>query len=211
MILAQSCAADQAHLRSHAGPGASDVFHGAPNSKRVCGGTPISSAVSCWRGSVCHWMSQMPFASAGADWTQKGDIGQRVQDQEGCAHGPSDQRGTLARICREAGALVRCNTKLRDMNVAVPAADERAIEVLASGLPPVPGSAVGCGRHGPKCTDSQRIGLRWGSHHRRSCPRTSTRRQGAQVPRALGRAIAVVWWSWASKQEADGVVRLPIS
>ena len=35
---------------------------------------------------------------------------------------------------REAGALVRCNTKLRDMNVAVPAPDERAIEVLASGL-----------------------------------------------------------------------------
>ena len=29
----------------------------------------------------------------------------------------------------------RCNTKFHDMNVAVPAADERAIEVLASGLP----------------------------------------------------------------------------
>ena len=42
---------------------------------------------------------------------------------------------TLARVCREAGATVRRNTKLRDMNVAVAAEDERAIEVLASGLP----------------------------------------------------------------------------
>ena len=42
---------------------------------------------------------------------------------------------TLARICREAGASVRCNAKLVDMNVAVHANDERAVEVLASGLP----------------------------------------------------------------------------
>ena len=42
---------------------------------------------------------------------------------------------TLARVCREAGATVRINTKLRDMNLSVPATDKRAIEVLASGLP----------------------------------------------------------------------------
>ena len=42
---------------------------------------------------------------------------------------------TLSRVCREAGATVRTNTKLRDMNLSVPATDERAIEVLASGLP----------------------------------------------------------------------------
>ena len=35
----------------------------------------------------------------------------------------------------EAGASVRCNAKLVDMNVAVHANDERAVEVLASGLP----------------------------------------------------------------------------
>ena len=40
---------------------------------------------------------------------------------------------SLARVCREARAIVRCNTKLRDMSVHVPAHDERAIEVLASG------------------------------------------------------------------------------
>ena len=41
---------------------------------------------------------------------------------------------TLARLCREAGATVRRNARLRDMNISVPVTDERAIEVLASGL-----------------------------------------------------------------------------
>ena len=36
---------------------------------------------------------------------------------------------------REAGATVRCNTKLRDLNIGVSLQDERAIEVMASGLP----------------------------------------------------------------------------
>ena len=42
---------------------------------------------------------------------------------------------TLARVCREAGATVRCNCKLRDMDIAVPANGERAVEVLVGGLP----------------------------------------------------------------------------
>ena len=41
----------------------------------------------------------------------------------------------LARVCRGAGARVRCNARLRDMNVVVAAHDDRAIEVLATGLP----------------------------------------------------------------------------
>ena len=42
---------------------------------------------------------------------------------------------SLARVCREAGATVRFNTMLRDMNINVSADDHRSIEVLASGLP----------------------------------------------------------------------------
>ena len=38
-------------------------------------------------------------------------------------------------MCREAGATVRTNTMLSDMNVCVSADDRRSIEVLASGLP----------------------------------------------------------------------------
>ena len=37
-----------------------------------------------------------------------------------------------ARVCREAGATVRFNTMLRDMNINVSANDQRFIEVLAS-------------------------------------------------------------------------------
>ena len=46
---------------------------------------------------------------------------------------PSQEK--TARVCREAGATVRCNAKLREMNVDVAASDERAMEVLASKLP----------------------------------------------------------------------------
>ena len=42
---------------------------------------------------------------------------------------------TVARICRDAGTLVRCNVKLRDMNVTVPASGGREVEMVAAGLP----------------------------------------------------------------------------
>ena len=42
---------------------------------------------------------------------------------------------TVAQVCREAKARVQTNVLLRDMNIAVPAADERRVEVLAAGLP----------------------------------------------------------------------------
>ena len=40
----------------------------------------------------------------------------------------------VARICREAGARVRTNVFLRDMDLSVLASDERRLEVVASGL-----------------------------------------------------------------------------
>ena len=41
----------------------------------------------------------------------------------------------VARVCREAGARVARNVRLADMNVDVPIADARRIEVVANGLP----------------------------------------------------------------------------
>ena len=41
----------------------------------------------------------------------------------------------LARVCREAGAVVKNNAKLCDMNLGVAVADKRHVEVLAQGLP----------------------------------------------------------------------------
>ena len=52
---------------------------------------------------------------------------------------------SLARVCREAGVSVRCNTKLRDMIVVVSAVDERSIEVLACGLPLFHGAQLAIG------------------------------------------------------------------
>ena len=49
-------------------------------------------------------------------------------------HAHLQPKRTFARLCREAGATVRLNAILWDMNINVPAADEWAIEVLASGL-----------------------------------------------------------------------------
>ena len=39
-----------------------------------------------------------------------------------------------ARVCREAGATVALNVRLRDLNVDVARQDERRIEVIANGL-----------------------------------------------------------------------------
>ena len=48
----------------------------------------------------------------------------------------------MARICREAGARVKENQMLRDLNVVVPATDTRKIEVIANGLPLYGGKQV---------------------------------------------------------------------
>ena len=41
---------------------------------------------------------------------------------------------TLASVCREAGATVRCNTRLRNLNIGV-SVQMKEREVVASGLP----------------------------------------------------------------------------
>ena len=62
----------------------------------------------------------------------------------------------LARICREAGARVRYNALLRDMNVHVPANDERRIEVLAQDLPMLRWRSTRGGHH-----TEERVGMFW--------------------------------------------------
>ena len=87
---------------------------------------------------------------------------------------------SLARVCREAGATVRTNTLLRDMNLCVPAFDARAIEVLATGVPLHNGVqlAVDVG------------GMRWGPPkcipHRWYCPHCCSARQRTEVSRTSG-------------------------
>ena len=52
---------------------------------------------------------------------------------------------TLTRVCRETGAIVRSNFKLRDMNVAVPVEDEPCV-----GTCDAPWGPIGGGHHPPQ-------------------------------------------------------------
>ena len=131
MVLNQSCAADQAHLRSHSGPGASEALSVCPSKPEICIDgelfrTMILERLDCLSRCLKHGVNA-------------------VLDREGrhraaCAR--SERLKTralapersLARVCQEAGATVRYNARLRDMNLTVTAQDDRAIEVLASGL-----------------------------------------------------------------------------
>ena len=125
VIIAQSCAADLAHIRSHSGPGASEVLHGAPTSmeSQLLRTLILERLRLPLDATDARCECGAPFDVLGRHRTacpRSGRLWVR-------AVGPERTLG------REA-ATVRCNTKLRDMNVAISANDERSIEVLASGL-----------------------------------------------------------------------------
>ena len=82
----------------------------------------------------------------------------------------------MARICREAGARVKENQLLRDLNVIVPADDQRRIEVIANG-PSILGRQAGCHRHHSGFS-VDRAGHGEGSEARPGHPRGGT----GQVP-----------------------------
>ena len=134
VVLAQSCAADQAHLRSHSGPGTADVFLGCPM------GLEFKLQPVVFR-TLALERSRLPLQVSEVACICGTRLDSRGRHRAACPRSgllriratPTER--TLARVCREAGATVRCNTKLRDLNIGVSLQDERAIEVVASGLP----------------------------------------------------------------------------
>ena len=129
VVLAQS-AADRAHLCSHSGPAASEV---APTSPE------FTMVPSLLRTAILERL-RLPLDVTDATCTCGGRLDSLGRHRGACpqsgrlhtrAIGPER---TVARICREAGAVVRTNMKLRDMNIVCPANDDREIEVVASGL-----------------------------------------------------------------------------
>ena len=134
LVLAQSCTADQAHLRSHSGLGASAVLHGAPTG-------PEFKATPEQLRTLTFERLPLPVQITDARCERGAALDTQARHRAACARfgrlrsralGPER---TLARVRREAGATVHVNAKLRDMNVAVRADEMRLIEVLASGLP----------------------------------------------------------------------------
>ena len=126
-----------AHLRSHSGPNAGIVFAHAQTTlectvppylfrvlllERLNLPLPITEPVC----NGCH----EPLDAHGrhrAACTRSGRVRKRATPTE----------RMLARICREAGARVKYNAFLRDMNLGVRANDEERIEVLALHWRPV--------------------------------------------------------------------------
>ena len=134
-MLTGRAASFRAHLRSHSGLNAGIVLFHAPTApeytvpphlfrvillERLALPLPVNEA----RCDACH----EPLDTLGrhlAACPRTGRLRKRASPIE----------RMLARICREAGARVRFNASLRDMNVHVRADDERRIEVLAQDLP----------------------------------------------------------------------------
>ena len=129
-VLTNSSASIQAYLWSHSGYGSSHIFCGSPSSPEF----------HLFRTLVLERLRLLlQVAEASCECGARLDSLGRHRAACLCS-GRLRSRAlaperTIARVCREAGATVRCNAKLREMNVDVAASDERAVEVLASGLP----------------------------------------------------------------------------
>ena len=204
VILAQSYAADQAHLRSHSGPGASSSTLGSPSS------VEFKLEPQLFRTLVFERLG-LPLDVTEARGECGGAVDLQGRHRAACprsgrlrtrAVGPER---TLARVCREAGATVRWQAKLRDVNVTVSANDEGAIEVLASGLPLFQGAQLAVditirsvltatGAAGPNTSHTVGAAL---LHARKEKESASMRNCW------LVTVVDSLWW--ASKREDDGV------
>ena len=134
VVLAQSCAADQAHLRSHSGAGSSDVLCGCPT------GREFKILPTLFRTIVSERL-RLPFQLTESSCECGAALDKCGRHRGACPRsGRLKSRATapgrtLARVCREAGGSVRTHVKLRDLNTSVPEEDDRSVEVLTSGLP----------------------------------------------------------------------------
>ena len=134
VVLRESCPANQAHLRSHSGVGSSKVLVGCPTKLE------FRIAPDLFRTLILERL-RLPLLVSEARCECGLSVDGHGRHRAACPHSgrlrtrASAPERTLARVCREAGASVRFNAKLVDMNIAVPADDARAVEVLASGLP----------------------------------------------------------------------------
>ena len=113
-----------------------------------------------------------------------------------------------ARVCREAGARVTMHTRLNQLNIpAVNHMDDRAIEVIANGLPLWQGSqlAVDTTLVSPphKCS---RTTAERGQVRRDSLARCTPNKR-THLPRIGGGRDGADWWSWRWKSVGDGARR----
>ena len=110
---------------------ASQVVHGAPTAAEF-------RVLSLLYRTLVPEGLRLPLLITEASLERGGSLDLRGQHCAACPRYGRLRSGAVPTertlVCREAGATVRRNAKLWDMNISVPATDERAIEVLVSGL-----------------------------------------------------------------------------
>ena len=127
--------AQQALLRSQSGPGSGLAFHTAPTAQELYLSPERFRALAFRR---LRW--PLPLAEASCEGCGSA-IDSYGDHRCACMRSGRVQlrapplEHVTARICREAGARVQTNVFLRNLNLNIPASDDRRVEVVASGLP----------------------------------------------------------------------------
>ena len=141
-ILSSMCRSARALLRSQSGLGASQALSSAP----TCPECTLAPEV--FQGMIrrrLRWPLPLSSSSCSGCGCGVDTLGDHLSS---CMRsGRVKLRATpieqaVARICREAGARVRSNVFLRNLNVATEPNDRRQLEVIASGLPVLGGSQL---------------------------------------------------------------------
>ena len=141
LLLSRSRSA-RAMLRSQSGPGASLFLAAAPTSAETTLSAELFQVAVRRR---LRWPLPLTVASCegcGRPIDEHGDHlsacmrSGRPQIRAGAVE------AVVAQICKEAGARVRHNVLVRDLNVAVHASDERRLEIVCNGLPVMGGSQL---------------------------------------------------------------------
>ena len=127
-------AAVRAHLRSHSSPNAGAVLAHAPTAPEYAIPSHLFRVIVLERLQLPLLFAQAtcsgcqapldPHGRHRASCPRTGRVKERA--------GPVER--VMARTCREAGARVRFNAFLRDMNIGVRATDVRRVKVLAQDL-----------------------------------------------------------------------------
>ena len=133
-MLSCRTAARRAHLRSHSGRNAGVALAHAPT-------TPECTVAHLMFRVLLLERLHLPLPVTEAVCSCGTTLDPHGKHRAACSlNGWLKKRATpiermVERIFREAGARVRFNALLQDMNVGIPSADERRIEVLAQDLP----------------------------------------------------------------------------
>ena len=134
VVLNQSYAAEQAHLRSHSGPGASDVLCGCPSKPEFRIEAGLFRTLILERARLPLQVVEA-VANAGLRWTAEVATEPRAAVQEDSKRGLLLQSAHWQECAAKLVPRCGCNAKLRDMDLAISVHDERATEVLATSLP----------------------------------------------------------------------------